>query len=320
MKILGTGRYLPESTLSNDDLSQLVDTNDEWIVSRTGIKSRSITKGENTSDLATKAAKLALKKAGIKASDITLIIVATSTPDTFIPGVSHQVLKNLQVPKAMTFDINAACTGFVYGMDVATSLMLTHDHRYALVIGSEVLSKVIDWKDRNTCVLFGDGAGAVVLEHVPNENHLRYSKCVAISDDDDVLISNEIVVNNPLNKSDQQPFYLSMKGQDVFKFAVRVVCESVKEALTETGICKGEIDYYVLHQANIRILDYVAKKLEISADKFYSTIGTTGNTSAASIPIVLAEMNEKNLLKKGMKIVLVGFGAGLTYGTMLIEW
>ena len=320
MRILGTGRYLPENTLSNEDLSKFVDTNDEWIVSRTGIKSRSVATDENTSDLAIKAAKLALENADVKASDIQLIVVATSTPETFLPGVSHQVLKAIQTHKAMAFDLNAACTGFVYGMDVAMSLMRIHDFRYALVIGSEVLSKIIDWDDRNTCVLFGDGAGAVVLEYVPDKVQLLYSRCIAIPDVDDVLCTNEIVVHNPLNQSVQSPVYLNMKGQDVFKFAVRVVCESVNEALSETGLRIHEIDYFILHQANHRIIDYAAKKLGVSTEKFYSTIEATGNTSAASIPIVLDKMNEENLLNKGMKLALVGFGAGLTYGIMLMEW
>ena len=320
MKILGTGHYLPENQLSNDDLSALVDTNDEWIKARTGIRNRQIVTDENTSDLATKAARAALKAAKIEGVAVELVIVATSTPDVFIPGVAHQVLKNLGISKAMAFDVNAACTGFVYAMDVATSLMQAHGFKYGLVIGAEVMSKVIDWSDRNTCVLFGDGAGAVVLEQGQGENQVLYTKCTAIPDVDDALISGGLTVNNPIYTEEQKPYYLSMKGQDVFKFAVARVCESVTEALAATDQAAEAVDYYVLHQANSRILDYVAKKLRVPASKFYSNIADTGNTSAASIPIVLDVMNLQGKLKRGMKIALVGFGAGLTYGTMLIEW
>jgi 3-oxoacyl-[acyl-carrier-protein] synthase-3 len=320
MKILGTGHYLPNNILSNDDLSKLVDTSDEWIVSRTGIRNRHIAKDENTSDLATKATRSALENSSIKPEDVQLIVVATSTPDSFIPGVAHQVLKNLQIPKAMAFDINAACTGFIYAMDVAEILMQVHGFRYALVVGAEVMSKIIDWSDRNTCVLFGDGAGAVVLENHQGENQIMYRLCMAIPDVDDVLMSGGIAVNNPLNVEDPGNIFLSMKGQNVFKFAVAKVCEAVNEALAERGVVGQEVDYYVLHQAKSRILDYVAKKLRVPAEKVYSNIAETGNTSAASIPIVLDEMSRGGKLKRGMKILLAGFGAGLSYGTMLIEW
>jgi len=320
MKIVGTGSYLPKGVLSNNDLQALVDTSDEWIASRTGIRNRHLTTGENTSILATKAAQVALEKAGIEADEVDLIVVATSTPDTFIPGVSHQVLKNLGIKKAMAFDLNAACTGFVYGLDVVESLMRLRSFKYGLVIGAEALSKMVDWEDRDTCVLFGDGAGAVVIKQQAEASQLLYVKCTAIPDTDDALFSGGLAMNNPLYEEVQDRFYVQMNGQDVFKFAVSSVCESVVEALNETGIEALAVDYYVLHQANSRILSYIAKKLQVPISTFYSTIAQTGNTSAASIPIVLNEMNEKGLLKKGMKIVLSGFGAGLTYGTIILEW
>jgi len=320
MNVIGTGSYLPTGILSNDDLQGLVETSDEWITSRTGIRNRHLTTGENTSTLATRAAHAALKKARIEACDIELIVVATSTPDTFIPGVSHQVLKNLGIECAMAFDLNAACTGFVYALDVVESLMRSRDFKYGLVIGAEVLSKMVDWGDRNTCVLFGDGAGAVVVKQQDSGRTFLYAKCTAIPDVQDALTSGGLVINNPLHKGEADRFYIQMEGQEVFKFAVSSVCESVAEALDETGIEASAVDYYVLHQANSRILSYVAKRLEIPIAKCYSTISQTGNTSAASIPIVIDEMNEKGLLKKGMKIVLSGFGAGLTYGTIILEW
>ena len=320
MKILGTGRYLPKGVLSNQDLQRLVDTSDEWITSRTGIRNRHLATDENTSILATKAAQNALENAGIDPCEIELIVVATSTPDTFIPGVSHQVLKHLGMEGAMAFDLNAACTGFVYGLDVAASLMKGRGFKYGLVIGAEVLSKMVNWEDRNTCVLFGDGAGAVVVGQSVDKDSLIYSKCTAIPDVDDALTSGGLAINNPLHQEEQPAFYVQMNGQDVFKFAVSSVCESVTEALNKTGIDPSAIDHYVLHQANSRILSYIAKKLNLSMEKFHSTMAKTGNTSAASIPIVLDEMNEKGLLKQGMNIVLSGFGAGLTYGTIILEW
>ncbi|MCL2559505.1 MAG: ketoacyl-ACP synthase III [Turicibacter sp.] len=319
MRIVGTGSYLPETKLSNDDLSQLVDTNDEWIATRTGIRSRHVVTDENTSDLAVGAARVAMADAGIAAATIDLLVVATSTPDVFIPGVAHQVLKGLGISQAMVFDVNAACTGFVYALDVAVSLMQAHGYRHALVIGAEVMSKIVDWNDRNTCVLFGDGAGAVVLEQAEMSGVL-YRSCTAIPDRDDVLLSGGVAVNNPVYAVAQGDFFLDMKGQDVFKFAVRVVGESVHAALSETGMSVEDVDYYVLHQANRRILEYVAKKLKVPVEKFYSTIADTGNTSAASIPITLDRMKREGLLVRGMKVMLVGFGAGLTYGAMLIEW
>ena len=319
MKIVGIGSYLPEGILSNDDLAQLVDTNDEWVFSRAGIRSRHLVKDENTSDLATAAARAALEDAGIQIEDVEVIVVATSTADFFVPGVAYQVLKSLGLSKAMVFDINAACTGFVYAMDVVTSLMMARGFKYGLVIGAEVMSKIIDWNDRNTCVLFGDGAGAVVLENTA-KNQVLYTKCTAIPDVDDALGTGGIAVSNPLYAGIQDDYYVQMKGQDVFKFAVRVLEESVSEALAEMDIQVDDVDYYVFHQANSRILDYVAKKLRIPNEKYHSTIANTGNTSAASIPIVLDEMNRAGVLKRGMKVMLAGFGAGLAYGTMSIEW
>jgi len=318
MKIIGTGSYLPSAVLTNDDLSKIVDTSDEWIQARTGIQLRHVARDEKNASLAVKAALSAIVDAGIKAAEIDLVIVATSTPDSFIPGVSHALIKELNISQAMTFDINAACTGFVYALDVASSLMRSHSYKYALVIGTEVMSKLVDWTDRNTCVLFGDGAGAVVVQNC--EENLFLAQCRSLPDEDDVLKSGDIATNNPLVKADPQPIFLKMKGQEVFKFAVSRVCESVKEIISEAEIPLEEVDYFILHQANSRIMDFVAKRLKIEPEKLYSTIAHTGNTSAASIPIVIDEMNRKKLLKKGMRLVFTGFGAGLTYGSVVIEW
>lgn len=319
MNILGTGHYLPQNIMTNDHISQLVDTSDTWISSRTGIRKRHISGGENTSDLAVQAALKTFENSGIQPAEIELVIVATTTPDSFVPGVAHQVLKRLQIPQAMAFDINAACTGFIYALDTAAALMEARNLKRALVIGSEVLSKIVDWTDRNTCVLFGDGAGAVILGHEPGKK-LLYAKSTALPDMEEVLYSGGLAVNNPLTQEEQTKIAIGMKGQEVFKFAVSKVSSSIKEGLEATGLTQEDIAYFVLHQANQRILDFAAKRLEIPEHKIYSTIEYTGNTSAASIPITLDEMNQKGLLKKGMKLVLSGFGAGLTYGMMLIEW
>ena len=319
MKVIGTGSYLPEGVLTNTDLERYVQTSDAWITSRTGIKERRLSVEENTSDLAMKAAKRALEKAGIDASLLALIVVATSTPDDALPGVSHQVLRQLGVSGAMAFDLNAACTGFVYAMDVAASLMQAHRFRYSLVIGAEVMSKIIDWDDRDTCVLFGDGAGAVVLEHTEKPN-LFYRRCLAMADVDAVLRAPGVAVSHPLWQEQKRDAYLKMKGQEVFKFAVRVTCEAIGDALETTELSATDVAHYVLHQANSRILDQVAKKLKQPPQKFYSTLAQTGNTSAASIPIALDALNEAESLKFGEKVVLAGFGAGLTYGVLVFEW
>lgn len=319
MKIIGTGHYLPLATLSNADLSRRVTTSDEWITSRTGIKNRHISREENTSDLAFFAAERALLGSTIGAGQIELVIVATTTPDCFVPGVSHQLINRLQIPQSMAFDLNAACTGFVYALDTAMALMEARKFRYALVVGAETLSKIVDWEDRETCILFGDGAGAVVLEN-DGANPVLYSRSCAVPDTAGTLFSGGIALNNPLVSVPQGKIAIGMKGQEVFKFAVSKVCESIDEALASSGIPKEEIDFYVLHQANLRILDYVAKRQGLPKAKLYSTIDRTGNTSAASIPIALDELNGKGLLKKGMKILLCGFGAGLTYSAMIIEW
>ena len=302
MKILATGSYLPEGILTNDDLSKKVDTSHEWIVERTGIKQRHVAKNETTSMLALAASLKAIKKSGIKPRAIDLIVACTSTPDGALPSVASKVLKSLGIKKVMAFDLNAACSGFVYGLDVAYALMEAHQFKYALVIGAEVMSNIIDWQDRQTCVLFGDGAGAVVIEKDTSPLHIHSS---GIPDETDALVTAK---------------FLEMKGQDVFKFAVKTVYEEIQHALAKMKLAHEAVDYFILHQANSRISDYVAKKLRIPKEKFYSNIAKVGNTSAASIPIVLDEMNTFGMLEKGMKLMLVGFGAGLSYGTVVLEW
>lgn len=318
--IAGVGKYIPSKVVTNDMLSQIVDTNDEWITSRTGIKQRHITTGENTSDIASKAALNALANANIDALDIDLIIVATCTPDMFTPATACIVQKNIGAKNAFAFDLSAACSGFIYGINVAKSMMKQNNIKKSLVIGAETLSKALDWKDRSTCVLFGDGAGAAVLsldedegiiDVICNSKGSKWENLTIGAKDIDNPYVDEVTIFNP---------YLQMNGGEIFKFATVTMVKLIKEILKQNNLTLDDIDYIVPHQANERIIQFAAKKLDISMDKFYINIHEYGNTSAASIPIAISEMEEKSLLKKGDKIIAVGFGAGLTSGACLIEW
>lgn len=318
--IAGVGKYIPSKVVTNDMLSQIVDTNDEWITSRTGIKQRHITTGENTSDIASKAALNALENANIDALDIDLIIVATCTPDMFTPATACIVQKNIGAKNAFAFDLSAACSGFIYGINVAKSMMKQNNIKKSLVIGAETLSKALDWKDRSTCVLFGDGAGAAVLsldedegiiDVICNSKGSKWENLTIGAKDIDNPYVDEVTIFNP---------YLQMNGGEIFKFATVTMVKLIKEILKQNNLTLDDIDYIVPHQANERIIQFAAKKLDISMDKFYININEYGNTSAASIPIAISEMEEKSLLKKGDKIIAVGFGAGLTSGACLIEW
>ncbi len=318
--IKGVGAYTPSNVVTNHQLSEIVDTSDEWIVGRTGIKERRISKGESTSYLATEAGKIAIKRAGVDPEDIDLIVLATCTPDYFVPSTACIVQKDLGAKNAMAFDLSAACTGFIYGLDVAKSLMTMHNYTHALVLGTETLSKIVDWKDRSTCVLFGDGAGAVVLSRSEEQGLINtYSK----SDGEkyESLTAGAYDLNNPF-ASDLaiKSKTLQMDGQEVFRFATSIMASSVQKVLEESNIGIDEIDYIVPHQANVRIIEYAAKKLKLPKEKFFVNLDKYGNTSAASIPIALNEMYEKGLLKKGNKIVMVGFGGGLTYGASIVKW
>ena len=318
--IAGVGKYIPSKVVTNDMLSQIVDTNDEWITSSTGIKQRHITTGENTSDIASKAALNALANANIDALDIDLIIVATCTPDMFTPATACIVQKNIGAKNAFAFDLSAACSGFIYGINVAKSMMKQNNIKKSLVIGAETLSKALDWKDRSTCVLFGDGAGAAVLsldedegiiDVICNSKGSKWENLTIGAKDIDNPYVDEVTIFNP---------YLQMNGGEIFKFATVTMVKLIKEILKQNNLTLDDIDYIVPHQANERIIQFAAKKLDISMDKFYININEYGNTSAASIPIAISEMEEKSLLKKGDKIIAVGFGAGLTSGACLIEW
>lgn len=315
--VSGLGHYAPKLSVSNDDLAKFMDTSDEWIHSRTGIRNRYIAAEETSYEMAAKAGRHALSKSSLKSEDIELIIVATFTGEYATPSMACLVQKELGADRAMCFDISAACSGFVYGIDVADQFIKTGKYKNALVIGSEKLSQILDWEDRGTCVLFGDGAGAVVLEKgqaggiIATTNH---------------AIGKEFECLYAKNKTNKTPYYegsdehnLVMNGQDVFQFACTKVPASLRALMAENNLTSEEIDYFVLHQANARIISKIAKRLKIDINKFYMNMDRYGNTSAASIPIALSEMSEKGLLK-GKKVIVSGFGAGLTYGCSLIQF
>ncbi|MFD3155420.1 beta-ketoacyl-ACP synthase III [Haloimpatiens sp. FM7330] len=322
MKIIGTGSYVPDLSIKNDDLSKIMDTSDEWISSRTGIKKRRISNGENTSDLASKAALQALKNAQIDAKDIDLIIVATTSPDYFVPSTACVVEEKIGAVNAISFDISAACSGFLYAINIAKNFIISNQCNNALIIGAEVLSKLVDWKDRSTCVLFGDGAGAVVVEDSKESGILD----ITIGSEGEkwkALKCKSCFVENPYvtnEKENEENLKIHMSGKEIFKFAVNTITNGIRNILKDTTYNIEDIKYIVPHQANLRIIEFAAKKLKIDPEKFYINLDQYGNTSGASIPIALDEMNRKGVLKKGDKIILVAFGGGLTWGCSLIEW
>ncbi|MGO5138100.1 beta-ketoacyl-ACP synthase III [Clostridium butyricum] len=318
--IAGTGAYVPSLAVTNDDISELVETNDEWIMKRTGIRERRISQGEDTSDMASKAALCALERADVEPKDVELIIVATISPDMFIPSVACLVQSKIGADDAACFDINVACSGFVYAMEIAQSMMKSMNYKNALIIGSETLSKVINWKDRSTCILFGDGAGAAVLKRT-EEPGIMKSYLKSEGKKGDALTIGAADFNTPFSKeSVERDRHIYMNGGDVLKFAVNALADSVNKVLDETGFSMDDIKYIVPHQANVRIIQSAAKKLHTDLDKFYINLEKYGNTSSASVPIALNEMYEKGMLKKGDKFILVAFGGGLTYAATMIEW
>ncbi|OFI06624.1 3-oxoacyl-[acyl-carrier-protein] synthase 3 [Clostridium acetireducens DSM 10703] len=320
-EIVSTGMYVPNNIVTNDNISKIVDTNDEWIKSRTGISERRISINENTSDLATKAALKALKTGNINPKDIDLIIVATCTPDSFIPSTACIVQKNIKATNAFCFDIDAACSGFIYGVNIARQFIENKSIKKALIIGSETLSKIVDWKDRNTCILFGDGAGAVILKEGESSGIIS-SYMESCGDKGDFLRCDTVPLYNPYSKCNTKEHInkVSMEGREIFKFAVKAIIKTIKKVLQCSNYNIDDIKYIVPHQANYRIIDYVSKKLNIDKNKFYVNLDKYGNTSSASIPIALDDMNSKNLINNNDKIILVGFGGGLTSGGLLIKW
>lgn len=319
VKIVGVGSAVPSKIVTNNDLAQLVDTSDEWIFTRTGIKERRISEGETTIELSVKAAKAALEKAQISPEEIDLILVATTTPDHFMPSTACSVQAQIGAVNAAAMDLSAACAGFVYGINTATQFIMTGMYKTALIIGAEVMSKVIDWQDRNTCVLFGDGAGAAVLKS-SEEQGIIGMDLGANGTMGEVLTCAAFPVTNFAIQSKGTDSFLHMDGGEVFKSAVRIIVQSIKKLLSKADLQIGSISHVVIHQANYRMVEPAAKKLGISPEKFFMNVERYGNTSAASIPLALAEMDAKGLLKKGDVIAFIGFGGGLTWGSTLIVW
>lgn len=317
-RIVGTGAYVPEQIATNDDLARIVETNDEWIRSRTGIGERRIVTTETNSYMAAQAAKQALDQAGIAPEDVDLILLATSSPDYCFPNGACEIQEQIGAVNAAGYDISAACTGFVFALNTAHAFIQAGIYRTALVIGSDVLSKLLDWTDRGTCVLFGDGAGAVVVQAA--DRGVIGVKMHSDGTKGGVLTCGARTNGNFLLGKKPELGYMTMDGQEVFKFAVKKVPEIIKELLEENRTSLEEIRYFVLHQANYRIIESVAKRLKADISKFPANMEHYGNTSGGSIPLLLDEMNRKGMLAPGDKIVLSGFGAGLTWGATLVEW
>lgn len=320
IKICGTGSCLPKHCVSNDDLSKIMDTSDEWIKSRTGIESRHLVTDETTTFLSVEAAKKAMREAEIEPEEVELILAATLSPDHVIPTLACEVQRELGAVHAVAFDVGAACSGFLFALNTAYAYLKSGQYKNALVIGAETLSKMMDWEDRSTCVLFGDGAGAAVLKEVPGESGILSLVQGSDGARGMVLSCGGREIQNPYVKTEGKLSYVQMNGQEVYKFAVRTVPTAISEAVEKAGIALEQVDYFVLHQANIRIIESVAKRLHQPMKKFPSNLEKCGNISAASVPILLDEMNREGMLKKGNTIVLAGFGGGLTWGAAVLTW
>lgn len=321
--ILGTGSALPERILTNADLEKMVDTSDEWIVSRTGIRERRIV-NENTasSDLSVEAAKRALEDAGLTANDIDLVIVATVTPDYMFPATACLVQEKLGIKKTAAFDISAGCSGFVYALSTAAPMLQSGVAKNALVIGVDTLSRITNYQDRNTCVLFGDGAGAVVLGAVPEGRGFMSFELGADGGGGELLIQRAGGSRYPATAESvmAQEHTIAMNGKEVFKFAVRVMDSATMAALQKAGLTKEDVDFLVPHQANIRIIEAARERLGLSKDQLVVNVDRYGNMSSASVPVALDEARRSGALKEGDVVVMVAFGAGLTWGATALRW
>lgn len=325
--IIGTGSYMPEKVLTNDDLSKIVDTSDEWITTRTGIRERRIAaEDQATSDMAAEAARRALADAGVSPEEVNLIVVATVTPDMFFPSTACFVQKKIGASNAVCFDISAACSGFLYALQVARHFINTGNRTTALVIGAEKLSSLINWQDRNTCVLFGDGAGAVVIRRAEEGEDApgRVLSTVMGSDGNlaDLLkvpgggSACPITAENALSR----PNTIHMEGRETFKHAVTRMCQASEQALEMAGLTKEDITLIIPHQANLRIIQAIADRLGLPHDKAFINLDKYGNTSAATIPVALDEANRAGRLKRGDILLLVAFGGGFTWACSVVRW
>jgi 3-oxoacyl-[acyl-carrier-protein] synthase-3 len=323
IKIRSMGIYLPEKILTNADLEKMVDTSDEWITTRTGIKERRIAReDEVTSDLGVAAARKALENGGLKPQEVDLILVATNTPDTIFPSTACWIQKKLGVSEIPAFDLQAGCTGLLYGMILAEALILSGSLNRVLLIGVDVLSKITNWEDRTTCVLFGDGAGALILERSEDETGMVSHFWGADGSLGELLMLPGGGTLHPTSEETlrQKMQYLYMKGNDVFKHAVKRMGESALEALKRAGLDKSQVDYLIPHQANFRIIDATRERLNLSPEKVVVNVDRYGNMSVATIPVALYELAESGKLKKGNIIVMVAFGAGFTWASVVYRW
>lgn len=327
IRIIGTGSALPEKCVTNDDLAKLMDTSDEWIRERTGIGSRYLSVGETVASLAGKACERALEDAEKKAEDVELLIAATCSPEMALPCTACQVQAQIGAKGAVAFDLNAACAGFLFALNTAYAYIEAGIYKNALIVGAEVLSKLMDWTDRSTCILFGDGAGAVYVEKCGDGGTLNESGILGFAQHSDgsrggVLKCSARDLNNPYftETSNTESGFVQMDGREVFAFAVRQVPAAIVEALEKACLKPEDVDLYVLHQANKRIIEGIAKRLGVETSKFPVNLDRVGNTSSAAIPLLLDELNRSGRLCRGMTVVFSGFGAGLTYGACVLKW
>lgn len=322
-KITGTGFAVPQRVLTNADLEKMVDTSDEWITARTGIKERYIaSENEYTSTFATRAAEKAMAMAGVGPEELDLLIVATVTPDFPFPSTACLVQNNLKAVNATAFDIAAACSGFIFGLSLAEKYIRAGAARKILIVGAEVLSRIVDWTDRNTCCLFGDGAGAVVVEASPNERGILSTHIHSDGRHWELLYQPGAGNRNPASQKtiDEKQAFINMQGNEVFKLAVRAMEEVALEALAANNLSASDIDLFIPHQANRRIIDAIGKRMGINGEQLYINLERYGNTSSASIPIALDEVNRNGRIKEGDIVLLDAFGGGMTWGATLIRW
>ena len=322
--IAGTGSYVPENIMSNEDIAKIVDTSDEWITSRTGIKERRIaSENQATSDLATEAAKKAMEQAGIEGSELQLIIVATISPDTITPATACYVQHNLGATKAIAFDVSAACSGFLYAMHIASDMIKSGAIQNALIIGAEKLSAFVNWNDRNTCVLFGDGAGAAILKPAGPDTGKILSMEIGTDGAQTGILNipggGSACPTTPENVEDKLAS-LSMAGREVFKLAVNAMKKAAEKVISEAGLQPDDIAQIIPHQANLRIIDAIADRVSVPNEKVFVNLHKYGNTSAAAVAIALDEAHREQKFTRGDNIVLVVFGAGLTWAAAAIEW
>lgn len=327
IKIIGTGMYVPELVVNNDDLAEIVETSDDWITKRTGIKQRHITNGEFTYQMGAKAALEAINNAGISPSDIDMILGTTMTPDCFTPSMACLVGHELNISNAVCMDVGAACSGYVYAIDMARNYLEVGDYKNILIVSSEVVSRLVDFKDRATCVLFGDGAGATVV----TKSEGLYASCLGGNPMGAFKLYAKLPEpNNPFKNGTSNwgneevnaypDGFITMEGDEIFKFATTVIPEAVNQAVEKAGITLEELDMLVPHQANIRILKSANKRLKLQEEKLFVGIEEFGNISSACIPLAIHTLVTSNRLERGNKVCVVGFGAGLTYGAVVFEW